>query len=243
MQNNYTINDFEGPLDLLLHLVKSSKMNLAEINIKIIIEQYLKFIKEMESLNIDIASEYLVMASELIHLKSRMLINKTAEEDEIDNEFHIVDEDDLKRKIIEYEIYKNITKEFKNLENKRNEIYTREPSKLDEYIEKKEIKYGELSIDELVNAFQNLQQKLITRKPLNTKITHKEISIKDRISKIKEILKNEEKVEFIKLFEILTKEYVVVTFLAILEMSKNKEILIKQNSNFDPIIIERNHHE
>ncbi len=244
MQNNYTINDFEGPLDLLLHLAKSSKMDIYEINTKIIIEQYLSFIKEMESLNIDVASTYLVMASELIHLKSRMLINKTIDEEEIESEFNINSEDDLKRKIIEYEKYKNITSDFKELELKRSEIYTKEPESLEEYRDKEEISYGELDIEDLVKAFNDLQNKLIIKKPLNTKIAHKEISIKERITKIKDILKINHQVEFMSLFDELTKEYVVVTFLAILQMSKNKEIVLKQTDNFDPIIIERNdHHE
>ena len=84
--NNIMINDFEGPLDLLLHLVKSSKMDIYEINTSYIIEEYLKYINAMQDLNIDVASEYLVMAAELIHLKSKMLINledeETADEDE-----------------------------------------------------------------------------------------------------------------------------------------------------------------
>ena len=75
MEYQFCINDFEGPLDLLLHLVKTSKMDIYEIDIRIIIEEYLEFIEEEKNRNIDIASSYLVMAAELIHLKSKMLIN------------------------------------------------------------------------------------------------------------------------------------------------------------------------
>jgi segregation and condensation protein A len=81
MKYNFCINDFEGPLDLLLHLVKESKMDIYEINIRTIIEQYLDYIHSLKEKNIDIASEYLVMASELVHLKSKLLINKEETEE------------------------------------------------------------------------------------------------------------------------------------------------------------------
>ena len=109
MNYNFCINDFEGPLDLLLHLVKESKMDIYEINISTIIEQYLEFIHSLKEKNIDVASEYLVMASELVHLKSKLLINKEETEDS-DEEFSINSEEDLKEKIIEYEKYKQISK-------------------------------------------------------------------------------------------------------------------------------------
>ena len=88
MEYQFSINDFEGPLDLLLHLVKTSKMNIYDIDIKIIIDEYLKFIESEKEKNIDIASSYLVMASELIHLKSKMLVNDE-ETKESDDEFSI----------------------------------------------------------------------------------------------------------------------------------------------------------
>lgn len=134
MTYNFCINDFEGPLDLLLHLVKESKMDIYEVNITDIINQYVDYIHHLEDLNIDVASEYLVMSAELIHLKSRMLINKQEETNEED-EFSIESEEDLRNKILEYEKYKKITKEFKSLEEKRSEVFTKLPDNLKEYIE------------------------------------------------------------------------------------------------------------
>ena len=96
MDYKFSINDFEGPLDLLLHLVKTAKMDIYEIDIKIIIEEYLNFILDLKNKNIDIASSYLVMAAELIHLKSKMLVNDDSKE-ENNEEFHIESEEDLKR--------------------------------------------------------------------------------------------------------------------------------------------------
>ena len=238
---NYTfyINDFEGPLDLLLHLVKQSKMNIYDINLFDLIKEYLDFINKMQELNIDVASEYLSMASELVHLKSKMLVNKNDDnEEDTDDEFNIKSEEDLRNKLLEYENIKNITSQFKNLESKRNEIYTRLPENLKEYYEKEEIPKGLYDADILYKAFLEVEKKLKLLKPLDTTITKKEISVEERTKEIKDILRLRGKVDFYSLFSINTKEYIVITFLTILTMSKNKELKIMQEDNFSPIIVE-----
>lgn len=238
---NYTfyINDFEGPLDLLLHLVKQSKMNIYDINLFDLIKEYLDFINQMQELNIDIASEYLSMASELVHLKSKMLVNKKDEtEEDSDDEFSIKSEEDLRNKLLEYENIKNITGEFKNLESRRNEIYTRLPENLKEYYEPSEVPKGLYDADILYKAFLEVEKKLKLLKPLDTTITKKEISVEQRTKEIKDILRLRGKVDFYSLFSINTREYVVITFLTILTMSKNKELKIMQEDNFSPIVVE-----
>ncbi|MCR5787892.1 MAG: segregation/condensation protein A [Bacilli bacterium] len=235
--NNITINDFEGPLDLLLHLVKTSKMDIYEINTTYIIEEYLKYINAMQDLNIDVASEYLVMAAELIHLKSKMLINLDDEESVEDDEYSISSEDELKQRLLDYEKYKKSTESFRQLEENRKEYLTRSPENISEYA--KEIKYNmDLSIQDLINAFLEYRKRLDNEKPLETKITRKELSVKDRIVHIRNILKEKKKIEFTELFESFQKDYVVVTFLSILNMSKNSEIILSQKDNFSPIMIE-----
>lgn len=238
---NYTfyINDFEGPLDVLLHLVKQAKMDIYEINLFTLIKEYLDFIKEMQDLNIDVASEYLSMASELVHLKSKMLVNKQDDsEEETDDEFSIKSEEDLRKKLLEYENIKNITGTFKNLESKRSEIYTRFPESLKEYYGPSEVPKGLYDADTLYKAFLEVEKKLKLLKPLDTTITKKEISVEQRTQEIKNILKVRGKVDFYSLFTINTKEYIVITFLTILTMSKNKELKISQEDNFSPIIVE-----
>ena len=238
---NYTfyINDFEGPLDVLLHLVKQAKMDIYEINLFTLIKEYLDFIKEMQDLNIDVASEYLSMASELVHLKSKMLVNKQDDsEEETDDEFSIKSEEDLRKKLLEYENIKNVTGTFKNLESKRSEIYTRFPESLKEYYEPSEVPKGLYDADTLYKAFLEVEKKLKLLKPLDTTITKKEISVEQRTQEIKNILKVRGKVDFYSLFTINTKEYIVITFLTILTMSKNKELKISQEDNFSPIIVE-----
>ena len=240
MNYTFTTNDFEGPLDLLLHLVKTSKMDIYEINIKDLIDEYINFINQMEELNIDVASEYLVMASELLHLKSRMLINKEIEQDEEDaGELEINSEEDLRRKLIEYERIKNITNTFKDLEQKRSEIFEKSPESFQNYAEGKIYQKGEGSIDDLYQAILSFQKRLKLSKPLSTKITRKELSISDKIKDIRNILDKKGKVNFLDLFEVPDKDYIVVTFLSVLDMSKNNEINIIQEGNFKPIMIEK----
>jgi segregation and condensation protein A len=239
MTYNFTINDFEGPLDLLLHLVKESKMDIYEINIHEIINQYLDFIHSLEENNIDIASEYLVMASELIHLKSKLLINRQDEEENTEDEFSFNSEEDLKNKLLEYEKYKQITSNFQELEEKRSEVYTKLPESLMEYIDKDTFKTGELDINELFNAYKLFIERQKLSKPLNTKITKKELNIDDKIKDIRKILDKRKRVNFIELFTEMTKPNIVVTFLSILEMTKNNEIKLTQKDNFSPIMIER----
>lgn len=240
MEYKFCINDFEGPLDLLLHLVKTSKMDIYEIDIRLIIEEYLTFIESEKNRNIDIASSYLVMASELIHLKSKMLINdKTSEESSSEDEFTIASEEDLKRKLIEYEKYKKLSATLEDKFQKRNNFYTKSPAKLDKIINEDTINFGELNIEDLINAFKNFKEREKYSKPINTRITRKEYSIEKRIKDIRKILSVRDKVEFLELFEEHNRDFLIVTFLSVLTMSKNEEIKLSQENNFKPIIIER----
>lgn len=232
------INDFHGPLDLLLHLVRSTEMDIYEIDTSVIIEEYLNYIEKMQDLNIDIASEFLVMAASLVHLKSKMLIGSTEEVIEEESEFEINSEEDLKNRILEYEKYKNMTEVFKELEEKRTSFYTKEPLSLKEFTDKKIANDGSVTVDDLVNAFLAFQERLNYQKPIHTKITKRELSVEDRMVSIKNKLKEKGKMDFFELFEETTKEYLIVTFLAVLQMNKNDEINIYQEKNFANIIVE-----
>lgn len=236
MTYNFTINDFEGPLDLLLHLIKINKMDIETINLNSITTQYLEFINSMKNESIDVASEYLVMASELVHIKSKMLIN--LDNDKEDDMYEMNNEEDLKEKLREYDKIKNITSTFKDLESVRNEVYTKLPTNLNEY--KKDVPLdNNITLDDLINAFNMFLEREKLKKPINTKITKKELSVTERVAKIRNILKKQKTVEFLSLFDVLTKPYIVVTFLGILEMAKDNEITLKQDKNFGTILLER----
>lgn len=232
------INDFEGPLDLLLHFVKTAKMDIYEIDTKYIIDKYLEFIESIPKDDLDDASEYLVMAAELIHLKSRLLLN--LDTDDSDNEeFSINSEEDLKNKLIEYERYQNVTSVFKELEEKRSEFFTKLPENLNEFIDKKEVLEGNMDVELLKNAMLELNKRMSYQKPINTRITRKEISVEERKEYIREYISKRGNVKFTDLFEEYSKDLVVATFLSILDMCKQREITLKQDSNFGEIYIER----
>ncbi len=235
MDYKFVINDFEGPLDLLLHLIKISEVDIYDIEIEKITNQYLDFIESMEEMNLTVASEYLVMASELIELKSRLLLpsNKDLGEDEYEENTR----ENLINRLLEYKKYKDMTETFKYLENVRKDICTKEPINFSEYKDIETINDGDITLDDLVNALNNFLKRKEEEKPIQTKITKKELSVKDRTNEIRSILKNKKRVSFFDLFSIKTKEYVVVTFLSILEMAKKGELNIIQENNFNDIII------
>ena len=235
MDYKFVINDFEGPLDLLLHLIKTSEMSIYDIKIEKITKQYLDFINSMENMNLSIASEYLVMASELIEIKSRMLLPNKRDMDE--DEYEEDPRENLINRLIEYKKYKDMIDTFKVLEEERQDIFTKEPINLSEYRTEEVTNDGGLSLDDLLNALNNFLKRKEDEKPISTKITKKEISVKDRTVQIRNILSKKKKVSFYDLFEVKTKEYVVVTFLSILEMAKYGEINIVQEGNFDNIVV------
>ncbi len=236
MEITFKIDDFEGPMDLLLHLIKEKKMDLLNLKIEVIIDEYLKFIDEMERLNLDIASSYLVMASELLEMKSKLLLPRH-EEEEDDEE--VDPEQDLVNRLIEYQKYKDLTEDFKILENERKQIFTRLPENLKEYSDTNMmINNSDVSLDDLLKAFQKFLERKKLEQPLHTKITKKEMSVEERTISIRKILNNKKRVNFLELFDVLNKEYVVVTFLAILEMAKQNELKISQEEEYGDIICE-----
>lgn len=232
---DFKINEFEGPLDLLLHLIKENKMDIMNIEIELITEQYITYLNEQEKMNLEIASEYLVMASELIELKSKLLLpNPKKEEEEAEED----PREDLVNRLLEYQAYKEITKVLKEKEELRKEIYTKSPENIKNYVDENTKLPSDISLDDLIDAFKKYLERKKEAKPLKTKVTTNEISVSSRRLEIKSILKKKPKVSFFELFPILNKEYIVATFLAILEMAKNKELKITQDKNFDDIICE-----
>ena len=232
MEYKVTIDKFEGPLDLLLHLIKKSNINIVDINIVDITKQYLEYIHEMEEMNLDIASEYLTMAAELIEMKSKILLPQQEEDVEDDRQ-------NLINRLIDYEQYKQVIERFKTLELDRRDEFTKTPEDLRKYDCVSEIHLNQdITLNDLVKAFNIFLEKKEKEKPLNTKITTKEYSVTKRSEEIKQILNKRKKITFNELFKEYNKSYVVVTFLAILNLSKKENIKLKQDNNFKEIYIE-----
>ena len=218
MNYSIKINEFEGPLDLLLHLIKQSNIDIYDIEISEITKQYLDYINKMEELNINVASSYIVMAAELMEIKSKSLLPKKEEEEETDDE-EIISKENLINKLIEYKKYKEMAPSFKELETNRQNIFVKSPEKLNNYLDEKITNDGDASVDDLIDAFKKFLERKNLEKPITTKITNKEYSVKERKHNIKNILREKKKVLFTELF-------------------KEKEIIIKQDINFSDISIE-----
>lgn len=229
------IDEFEGPLDLLLHLIKESNIDIYDIEISKIAKDYLDYINKMEELNINVAASYIVMAAELMEIKSKSLL---PHEDEVEeNEEEEVSRESLINKLIEYKKYKDMMSTFKELETSRHEIYVKSPEKVSNYIDNYIENTGDIDVNNLVDAFKKFLERKEREKPVTTKITNKEYSVKDRKTSIRSILKKKKKVKFSDLFEENNIKYIIVTFLGLLEMTKEKEIFLKQDSNFSDISI------
>ena len=235
MDYKFTIDKFQGPLDLLLHLIKEADIDIFDINIAQITEQYLKYIESMEKLNLNIDSEYLVMAAELIEMKSRELLPH--EENEEVDDYEEDPKENLINRLIEYQKYKELVSSFKDLEEDRKLMYSKMPSELTEYKSDSVLINDDFSLDDLVKAFMDFQKRKALFKPLNTVITKKEYSVKVRCHDIMKRLHKNKKMKFDDLFDIRSKDYVVVTFLAILDLAKNGSLKIKQDKNLDTIML------
>lgn len=231
---DFKINEFEGPLDLLLHLIKESKMNIMDIEIEKITDQYMNYLDLQEKMNLEIASEYLVMASELIELKSKLLLSNPKNEEGEEED----PREELVNRLLEYQAYKEITKVLQDKENLRKEIYTKAPENIRNYVEEDVSITTDVTLDDLVEAFKKYLERKKETKPLQTKITVNEVTVSSRRHDIKNLLRTKKRVSFFELFPVVSKEYVIATFLAVLEMAKSHELTITQDGTFDDIICE-----
>ncbi|MDZ5471145.1 segregation/condensation protein A (plasmid) [Bacillus sp. 31A1R] len=242
MQYNVKIDAFEGPLDLLLHLINRLEIDIYDIPVSQITEQYLLYIHTMKELQLDVASEYLVMAATLLAIKSKMLLPKHEEELEEDFEFEVEDDprEDLVEKLIEYKKYKEAASDLKLLEEERGLMFTKPPTDLSEFT--KDMKTERLDLDislyDMLGAFQKLLRRKRLQRPMSTKIAREDISIEQRMTEIiHELKKIKGRQSFYDLFPYKEKDHIVVTFLAILELMKRREIIVEQEDNFSEIFV------
>lgn len=233
------IDAFEGPLDLLLHLINRYEIDIYDIPVSKITEQYVAYIHTMQKLELDVASEYLVMAATLLAMKSKMLLPKQ----EIEIEEDIYEEDpreELMRRLIEYRKYKQAADQLKSRELDKNQIYTRPPTPLDDFQNnaKSITEQGDVSVYDMLSAMQKLFQRKEWEKPLETRIQRQEIPIQERMEEILSHVRNAQSgVQFFDLFPYRSRSHIVVTFLAILELMKNRQVTCKQKNHFDNLII------
>jgi segregation and condensation protein A len=240
---NVKIDAFEGPLDLLLHLINRLEIDIYDIPVAQITEQYLIYIKTMSELKLDIASEFLVMAATLLAIKSKMLLPKHEEElDDLDSEISYEEDprDELVERLIEYRKYKEAAHDLKSLEEERGLIYTKPPSDLSDLAKEKQPERTELNVTlyDMLAAFQKLLRRKKLQRPMATKIARQEISIETRMTEIMNELRYiKGRKNFNDLFPFAAKDHIVVTFLAVLELIKRNEIDVEQHENFGDIFV------
>lgn len=236
---NISITNFEGPFDLLLHLLKVNKMQIQEIRISEITSQYLNYLHSMQELDLEIASEFLLMASTLLEIKSREMLPKHEEE---------VDEEELKEKLVlrieEYEAFKKIAENLAELFNKDLFIFTKRA----ETIAQDEVPLEDLlsgvTMDSLYITYKSLmnrQKEKVNRSFIRTKtVEREEFKIEDKMEELERILLGNQRVNFSNLLlKMKSKAECIVFFLAILELSRNHRIRVSQNTVFSEIIIEK----
>ena len=177
------------------------------------------------------------MAAELMEIKSKLLLPKKEEETE-DEEEEVISKENLINKLIEYQKYKEMTSSFKEMETTRKNLYIKSPEKMSNYLDETIVNNEDASVNDLVEAFKKFLERKNLEKPITTKITNKEYSVKERKQYIHNILREKKKVLFTELFEEQNTSFIIVTFLSILEMTKEKAVIIKQDTNFSNITIE-----
>lgn len=232
---------FEGPFDLLFHLIEKSKVDIYNIPIAKITEQYLQYIEDMEKIDLEVASEFLVMAATLIEIKSKMLLpNKEEEQLSIE----IDDEDprqDLVKKLVEYKKYKKAAIAFKERETLYKTFY-KPQEQIDQYVKYDTKEIENLNMDDLMEAFNHFlkkRKKIKNKAPINV-IVRETITLEERIKEIKDSFHKGNSLEFEELFlRDSNKNEMIVTFLALLELIKLKYLKVQQSETFGAIIVEK----
>ena len=231
------IDNFEGPLDLLCHLIDKNKMNIYDIKISEITDQYVDYLNEQERMNLEIASEFLVMASTLIYLKSKSLLPKQQEEEEE------LTEEELIQRIIEYKKFKEISKVLKDNYNEFSNRYYKLTEEIELPKQKIEKEYDKSIIPEIYSKVIQKNQEKVNENAKNIE----KIAIRDNYtvaSKVKEMFKvlvKQKKFVFNKLFSINehNRQEVVTAFSGLLELSRRSKVETRQDELFGDITVEK----
>jgi segregation and condensation protein A len=234
------LRNFEGPFDLLFHLIEENKFNIYDIPINEITDQYMEYLFAMKELDLEIASEFLVMASILLHIKSKLLLpgKKNEEEHEVDPRAELV------TKLVEYKKYKDFSEELKLREQKWELVHYKLPEAIEFDVEEEVL---ELSPEELRRVFRDLlerNERKINKnneKNMSQILMREKVSIKSKIREIAGILMKRTFFRFSRMFSLRerSKTEVVTGFLAILELAKRKSVSLKQEKLFSDIIVSR----
>ncbi|MEG0365498.1 MAG: segregation/condensation protein A [Coprobacillus sp.] len=238
MEYEVILDDFQGPLDLLLHLIKEKEMDLETLEVSTITVQYLSYINLMDPSQLETMSEYLVMAAQLLEMKSKMLLPN--EKVELEDEYQEDPREQLIRRLIEYKRYKDVLEDIRECYEYRKTLHTKAPAIMDEYVvDTSELIPDNLEVYDLIRAMQKMFQRKALSTPMESKIARVEISIDDRSDEIRSYFKlhKNQRINLEDLFDEPSKTYFVITFLAILVLVNTEELVIEQVGNFEKIYL------
>ena len=224
---------YEGPLDLLLHLIRKNELSITDISIESITEQYLAALELMQGLNLDVSGEYLVMAATLLHIKSKTLLPPDDKDEDDDDE---VDDTraELVRRLLEYERFKNAARELEEREILNRDVFVRQGRS--ERVT--DVSFEQLSVFDLMSALQGVLERF--PEPSVHTVVQETVSVRERMTHILDELNRRSSVSFDELFHAArSKMDVVVTFLALLELVRIRAVHAAQKERLGPIVIER----
>ena len=238
MPMNVKLEVFEGPLDLLLHLIEKNELDIYDIPIAIVTVQYIEYLNKMKELDLEIASEFLLMAATLLEIKSKMLLPKPKKQ--VDGAPEIDPREELIQKLIEYKKYKEITGLLKDKLTIHEKVFYKHPEPIEDYIKDFDSLTG-IDIDFLVKSYNSLILKAKSSKKSSFREIYREVvTVDDKMLEITTLISSKKLFSFEDLFDEDTTRYeIIVTFLAILELIKRKTISIMQECNFGRIVVKR----
>jgi segregation and condensation protein A len=232
---------FEGPLDLLLYLVNRSEVDISQIQVSQVARQYLEYLDLMRELNIDIAAEYLYMASTLIRLKARELL-PASEQDQLEEAEGIYNREQLIAHLLEYKKYKEAAHSLRHFEAEQIGCFTRGCVESIEPLSEgnDQLTLGAVSIFDLITAFRRVLDRASAEVEAQHIVTVDTVRIDDRIEHVFSVLDHDREIPFEELFsDDMRRISLVVTFMALLELIKMQEILFRQESQFGKIFVKR----
>ena len=230
------IENFEGPLDLLLHLIKKNEINIYDIPVAMIAQQYLAYLEAMEELNLNVAGDFLVMAATLLQIKSKMLlpVDETVDDDEDGPD----PREELVRRLLEYKAYKEAARQLDDQEKMWREIFWREQALSVEEEVEEDLPLDNVSLFDLVDALKDVLERNPASRLLE--IVPDNLTVRERMNLILETLEGKDSVSFAALFEGSShRMVVVVTFLALLELMRLRVARVFQAETFGPILVSR----
>ena len=239
---NVKLDIFEGPLDLLLHLIKTLEIDIYDIPIAEITEQYMNYIHTMRTFDLEVAGEFIVMAATLMSIKSKMLLPQEIVDLEDDGEYETLDpREALVQQLLDYKKFKYVATVLKEMETERGDYFTKEVTDLSMYEkESKPLEPNEVTTIDLFLAIHDVLSRAKEMEPMETSIVMEDYTIDDRIDYVNDRINQlplGEALLFDELFLSYTRSEIVMTFLALLELIKSHQVIVKQPSSQEMIRI------